>query len=293
MSPSRSRHVAVLGHVARPGVRRAAAALRTRLRRRGHDVVMEERLAQALGLPGVPLERLARTCNLLVTLGGDGTVLAGGVAMAGRRGRLLAVNFGGLGFLAGAEEDELDEAVDAALADRWPVIARRMVRATVRRGGLVVGGGLALNDAVVKGARGITAVHLRMQALGQDLGHLVADGIVIATASGSTAYSLSAGGPVMAPHVDSLVVTPVCAHSLGSRALVLGPRDEIVLTHLGSIDPAQLLLDGRPGPALLAGDEVRAQLDRTVVRCVQHPGRTFARSLQIKLGWQGSERRSL
>jgi NAD+ kinase len=287
------RRVAVLGHVGRPSVRRAAAALRRRLVRRRLEVAFEERLAAELGVEGAPLPALARRCDLLVTLGGDGTVLAGGVALAGRRGRMLSVNFGGMGFLAAAEEDELDVALDAALAGRWPVLSRRLVRAEVRRGRRAVGGGLAMNDAVVRGATGLAAVHLRMRALGQDLGHLVADGVILATAAGSTAYSLSAGGPVVAPHVEMLLVTPVCAHSLGSRALVLGPRDEIQLTHIGSLDPPVLLLDGRPGPALRAGDVVHARLDRRVVRCLRNPERPFARSLQGKLGWQGSERRSM
>lgn len=290
---ARVRRVAVLGHVGRASVRRAAAGLRRTLRRRGIEVAFEDRLAHQLGAPGQPLDELARWCDLLVTLGGDGTVLAGGVAMAGHKGRLLAVNFGGLGFLAAAEQDELGDALDAALAGRWPVHLRRLLRAEVRRGGRPAGGGLAMNDAVVKGSGGIAAVHLRMQALGQDLGHLVADGVILATAAGSTAYSLSAGGPVMAPHVDVLIVTPVCAHSLGSRALVLGPGDDIQLTHLGSLDPPTLLLDGRAGPTLRRGDVVRVRLDRAAVHCLRNPERPFARSLQGKLGWQGGARRSL
>jgi NAD+ kinase len=150
-----------------------------------------------------------------------------------------------------------------------------------------------MNDAVVKAAGGLAAVHLQMRALGQDLGHLVADGVIVATAAGSTAYSLSAGGPVLAPGVDALLVTPVCAHSLGSRALVLGADQEVSFTVLGGLDTPQLLLDGRPMGVLGRGDEVRVRLDRTTVRTVLHPDRPFARSLQGKLGWQGSERRSL
>ncbi|HET7224637.1 MAG TPA: NAD(+)/NADH kinase, partial [Candidatus Eisenbacteria bacterium] len=130
---TRARRVALLGHLARPEVGRAAARLRARLSRRGHEVGVERALADSLRIPGQPLETLAERCDVLVTLGGDGTVLQGGVAMAGRRGVLLGVNFGGMGFLAAAEEDELDEAVDATLAGRWPVRARRLARASVRR----------------------------------------------------------------------------------------------------------------------------------------------------------------
>jgi NAD+ kinase len=254
---------------------------------------LEQDLAASLARDGEPLRELAAWCQVLVTLGGDGSVLAGGRALAGKRGVLLSVNFGGLGFLAAAEQDELDLVVEAVLARRWPVHRRRLLRAGVRRRGRVLQGGLAMNDAVVKSAGGYAAIHLRMRALGQDLGHLVADGVIVATAAGSTAYSLSAGGPVLSPAVEALVVTPVAAHTLGSRTLVLSPDDEVVLKLIGSLDHTHLMLDGRHALALESGDEVMIRLARESVRCVRNPARPFAHSLQVKLGWQGSARRSM
>ena len=150
-----------------------------------------------------------------------------------------------------------------------------------------------MNDAVVRGTGGHAAIHLQMRALGQDLGHLVADGLIAATAAGSTAYSLSAGGPVLAPDVEALVVTPVCAHSLGSRSLVLPPDDEVGLRLIGSLDRTVLVADGQEPLPLEPGDDIRIRLERAAVRCVVNPGRPFARSLQRKLGWQGSTRRSM
>jgi NAD+ kinase len=150
-----------------------------------------------------------------------------------------------------------------------------------------------MNDAVVRGTGGHAAIHLQMHALGQDLGHLVADGLIAATAAGSTAYSLSAGGPVLAPGVEALVVTPVCAHSLGSRSLVLPPDDEVGLRLIGSLDRSVLVVDGQEPLPLEPGDDIRIRLERAAVRCVDNPSRPFARSLQRKLGWQGSTRRSM
>ncbi len=278
---------------------RAAAELCRRLPRLGCEVRLEQALAAGMArerlrrADGEPLARLAAWCQLLVTLGGDGSVLTGGRAMAGRRGALLGVNFGGLGFLAAAEQSELDDALAAALAGRWPIAARRLLRVRVRRRGRTARSTLAMNDAVVKGAGGYAAIHLRIRALGQDLGHLVADGLVAATAAGSTAYSLSAGGPVLSPDVEALVVTPVCAHSLGSRSLVLPPEDEVALTLIGSLDHVTLMVDGQEHVPLESGDEVRIRLDRAQVRCVLNPARPFAHSLRVKLGWQGSTRRSM
>jgi NAD+ kinase len=152
---------------------------------------------------------------------------------------------------------------------------------------------VALNDAVIKTAGGYSALHLRLAALGSDLGHLVADGLIAASASGSTAYSLSAGGPVLSQTVEALVVTPVCPHTLGSRSLVLSARDTLELHLLGALDRVLLLLDGQDPVELEAGDDVEIALARTSVRVLDNPARPLARALHAKLGWQGSERRSL
>jgi NAD+ kinase len=287
------RRVGLLGHIGRPGVRRAAARLARMLARRGCAVRLDAALAREMGHTGVAISELARWCQVMIALGGDGTALNGARAMAGRRGVLLPVNLGGLGFLTVAEEGDLASATRQAFSGRWPVVRRRLVGAVVRRGRRVVHRARAMNDAVVKTAGGYSALHLRMTALGHDLGHLVADGVICASASGSTAYSLSAGGPVLAPDVEAFVVTPVCPHTLGSRPLVLSPSGHVTLRVLGSFDRAMLLLDGQESLDVAPGDEVEVGLTRAVVRMFQNPARPFGRSLQAKLGWQGSERRSL
>ena len=290
---ARARRVGILGHTRRPGVRRAATRLAAALARRGCPMRLVDDLARGMDRPGHPIAAVARWCDVLIALGGDGTALRGARALAGRRGALLPINLGGLGFLTVAEERESIPALSAALAGRWPVVRRRLVAAAVRRHGRVIHRGRAMNDAVVKTAGGYSALHLRMAALGHDLGHLVADGIVCASASGSTAYSLSAGGPVLAPDVEAFVVTPACAHTLGSRPLVLSPAGKVTLRVLGSVDHAMLLLDGQESVDLAPGDEVDVGLTRASVRLFQNPELSFGGSLQTKLGWQGSERRSM
>jgi NAD+ kinase len=287
------RRVGILGHTGRPVVRRTALALAQRLARQGRAVRLDARLGAQTGRDGMALPALARWCQVLVTLGGDGTAISGARALAGTRGVLLPVNLGGLGFLTVAESRELDLAMRKTLAREWPVVRRRILSALVRRRGRTLKRGVAMNDAVVKGAGGYAAIHLRMGAMGDDLGHLVADGLIAATAAGSTAYSLSAGGPVVAPDVEAMVVTPVCAHSLGSRSLVLAPGTELLLKVIGSFDRVILLLDGQESTDLAAGDEISVRLDRVAVHIVQNPDRPFARSLQTKLGWQGSAKRSM
>jgi NAD+ kinase len=292
---ARPRRIAIVGHTGRPSVRREAVRLRAKLQRAGATVRLERDLALACDVPGgEPAAALGRWCQAMVSLGGDGTVLIAARALAGHRGVLLPVNMGGLGFLASAEERELDAAIAAAFSGRWPVAARTGVETRVRRarGGRTRSHGFALNDVVVRSATSYAAVHLRVAALGHDLGHLVADGLIAASASGSTAYSLSAGGPIVAPNLHALVVTPACAHSLASRSLVLAPGS-IVSAKVLTRSPALVVLDGQETVELARHDEVEIQLARSVVRVFQNPDRPFLRALQSKLGWQGSEKRSL
>ena len=288
-----ARRVAILGHVGRLAVRRAVTKLKAALSRQGREVRVDELLAAEMDLPGWPLEQLAQWCQMLITLGGDGTVLAGARALANRRGVLLPVNLGGLGFLAAAEANELDDAVRETLAGRWPVTGRRLVGVAVTRDGKRVREGLAMNDAVIKGAGGYAAIHLRLAAFGEDLGHVVADGLITATAAGSTAYSLSAGGPLLAPDLEAVVVTPVCPHSLGSRSLVLASDAELSVTVIGSFDRVLLLLDGQDSFTLERRDEVRIHLAHASVHVVRNPNRPFVTALKTKLGWQGSLKRSM
>ncbi len=290
----RGRRIAILGHLGRLQVRREAVRLRTLLTRKGAIVRLERELASAVGGLGEPLAELGRWCQIMISLGGDGTVLTAGRALAGHTGVLLAVNMGGLGFLAAAEGREVDAAVAEALAGKWKTATRTGVETRIRRarGGRPKRVGFALNDAVIRSATSYSAMHMRVSALGQDLGHLVADGLIAASSSGSTAYSLSAGGPLVAPNLDSLVVTPACAHALGSRSLVLAPGS-LVTVRVISPGPALLVMDGQETEDLGKDDEVELQLARDRVRVFENPERPFLRTLQSKLGWQGTDRRSL
>ncbi len=293
MRPSIKR-VAIVGHTGRAEVRRAAARLVTSLSKRGCDVRLDRDLAASMNREGESCRELGAWCQLMISLGGDGTVLTAGRALAGRKAVLLPINLGGLGFLAAAESTELTKAVNAVFSGAWRVSHRSGVETVIHRarGGRTGPKGFALNDAVVRSAVSYAAIHLRVGALGHDLGHLVADGIIAASSSGSTAYSLSAGGPLVAPTLDALVVTPACAHSLGSRSLVLPPGAPVRVAVM-SPAPALLVLDGQDAVDLSKDDEVEMRLSPLVVRVYENPDRPFLRALQAKLGWQGSERRSL
>jgi len=286
------RRVGILGHPERPAVRRVAARLVLMLQKRGIAVRIDQRLAGKMDRPGHALGALARWCQLLITLGGDGTALRGARAAARGNALLLPINLGGLGFLTAAEESEAAGAVRAALAGAWPALRHRLLEARVTRKGRGIRLGQAVNDVVVKAAGGYSAVHLRIEALGADLGYLVADGLIVASAAGSTAYSLSAGGPVVARDLDVMVATPVCPHTLASRALVLGANDRLEVQVVGSSDRPALFFDGQDTSFLEPGDHIELRLGRAAVSILQNPVRPLGQALRTRLGWQGSERRS-
>jgi NAD+ kinase len=282
---ARVRRVAVVLHAHRPGLTRRLRPLAALLTRR--------RLAHAvfLAAPDAELRPALRGFrpDLVVSLGGDGTALAAARAVAGTRVPVLPVNLGGLGFLASAERGEALPALAAALAGRWVIDERRLLAASVTtRRGAARRAGLAVNDAVLRHGLGYRALRADLELDGESLGHLLADGLVVATAAGSTAYSLSAGGPVLLDGLDVLLATPVCPHTLGSRSLVFAGARRLTARIASREAGVTLSLDGAGSMALAHGDAVTFTRARETVRFLRRPEAGAGRALRAKLGWQGS-----
>ena len=292
------RKVAIIGRARRSAVGKSLADLEVRLHKKGLEVVLvhgEEALPGVGWTPDPKDAAAVHECDLLVTLGGDGTILAGARIVAGTDIPLLPINLGGLGFLASFEGKELDEAMTAALAGKLVSESRSLLSARLEpwKNGRARNLGIALNDVVIKPQSSYRALRFDVSAGETFLGHVVADGLVAASPSGSTAYSLSAGGPVLAPGLEAIVVTPVCPHTLGMRALVLPPTLEVRVAiksrdHAGAI----VSLDGLEGIPIGPKDLVRIALARGAVRFLRRPGHTLPVVLPTKLGWSGSPRRS-
>jgi len=298
VSPRAIRRVALVGHSRRAAVGRRMAALEKSLARRGIATVIvggDDVPPGRSWTPDAASVAAARTCDLLVTLGGDGTILAGARIVAGTNVPLLPVNLGGLGFLASYEGARLAEAMRRALAGELVVEKRSLLRARLEpaRGGRARLLGLALNDVVIKQPTAFRALRLDVATADAFLGNVVADGLVAASPSGSTAYSLSAGGPVIAPGLETLVVTPICPHTLGMRSLCL-PADAELRVTIRSRDGAGgiVSLDGLGGPPARTGDTVRIALVPGAVRFLRRPGVTLTTILPHKLGWASAPRRA-
>jgi NAD+ kinase len=264
------------------------------LEARGVQPVFET--ATAALMPPNPKRRLAdkgelvTQVDLIVVLGGDGTLLsvAGCIASADVDVPILGVNFGSLGFLTEATLPELYPSLEAALAGRAKVEARMMLRATTIRQGAAapLPEQLALNDVVItKSARA------RMTDLSVSLGEefvtrVKADGLIVATPTGSTAYNLSAGGPIVQPVVDALVLTPIAPHMLTNRPIVI-PASSLVRVQplMTDRDELYVTFDGQAGYELRAGDEVQIQCARRRVRLLRPSTRSYFEILRQKLKW--------
>lgn len=228
-------------------------------------------------------EARAACARLVVALGGDGTVLAASRLFADRQVPIVGVRLGKLGFLSEMEPSGLGPALDAWAAGRYRIESRLMLDVTVFRDGERVYGGCGLNDVVLSRGATLRAVEMAFEIDGELVARYAGDGLIVATPTGSTAYSLSAGGPLVDPELPVVLVTPLCAHSLWLRPCVVG-ADRVVRMYLTrpAVNPV-VVLDGQESFPLRDGDEVlvrRASFDCRLVRFA--PGGCF-RVLNAKL----------
>ena len=226
--------------------------------------------------------------DALLTLGGDGTLLRGARLLDGRAVPVLGVNLGRLGFLTSCGREELGEALSRLAAGHYHAEPRMTLEARALDGaGEERERWRALNDVVLHKGGKARIVRLAVAIDGDSVGSYLADGIVLATPTGSTAYNLSAGGPVVVPTVESIVLTPISPHTLAVRPLVL-PASATV-TVRAEDDPEELLvtIDGQVATTFGAGEVVEIRRSDRAVLIVRFPGTTFFSRLQRKLGWGG------
>jgi NAD+ kinase len=233
---------------------------------------------------GRPEEELAERADLLVVFGGDGTILRAARLAAGRGTPILGVNMGGFGFLAEVGTSDFAEAIPALLAGRYHLDQRMMLQADVEHHNASQSL-LALNDMVVTKSGVARVLHLRVLVNGEHLASYPADGIIVSTPTGSTAYSLSAGGPILDPRVQALVITPISPHTFNSRAVVV-PGDDVITVEVTGPDPEAILsVDGRVGVALSAVRRVIVRRAPQTTRFIRLGDTSFYSILRTKLAW--------
>jgi NAD+ kinase len=236
--------------------------------------------------PGLARGELAGRVDLVVVLGGDGTLLAVARAIGARDVPILGVNLGTLGFLAEIARDEIFPTLEAVLAGRFQIEERMRLDVSVDRDGRSLGRYLALNDAVISNTALSRLVHLETRADGAEVTTYRADGLIVATPTGSTAYSLSAGGPLVHPTMQALLLTPISAHTLTHRPLVL-PEESEVQVRVSDARGGQvhLTVDGQVGRELVENDLVTVRRAANPARLLVDPARTRFDVLRAKLRW--------
>lgn len=276
--------IGVMGNSEYSGLGRVVERVRDRAGALGAGLAYDEVTAELADGDGPRLADVWGELDCLITLGGDGTLLRG-ARRAGPRGiPVMGCNLGRLGFLTSAPEGELENAVERLVEGDYRVEERLAMDVSVK-GEDGPPPFYALNDAVVHKSGFARLITLRVWVDDEEVGQYSADGIVISTATGSTAYSLSAGGPVLVPDLDALVATPISPHTLAVRPLVVSADAHIEVEVRPRREDTILTVDGQAGVDLNTGDRVRVVRSPHPVRLVQLPGQTFFSVLRRKLGW--------
>ncbi|MDQ1628004.1 MAG: kinase [Actinomycetota bacterium] len=291
------RCVLLLGHTGRAEALEAVLAAADRLAAAGVQVRVLAEEAAELALPGAHVVTggpdAAEGCELVVVFGGDGTLLRAAELARSTRTPILGVNLGHVGFLAEAEPEDLEATVQRVVARDYTVEERMTIDVSVFVGDELVTGGWALNEASVEKASRERMLEVGIEVDHRPLSRWGCDGVIFATPTGSTAYAFSAGGPVVWPEVEALLMVPISAHALFARPMVVAPTSVLTVKLLSSQEGAGVLwCDGRRSHALPAGARVEARRGRLAVRLARLHTAPFTDRLVAKFdlpvrGWRG------
>jgi NAD+ kinase len=257
------------------------------LRQRKIDALVDNETGHCIDgtLRGVPRDSLSDTVDLLIVLGGDGTLLSAARALGGRSVPILGVNLGGLGFLTSVTLEELYPVLEQVVAGDYRTSDRMTLQATVTHDGNVSGPHLALNDAVVNKSAMARMLEFDVYVDNSHVGRYRADGLIVATPTGSTAYSLAAGGPIVHPDLDVLVITPICPHMLTNRPLLIPGFAEVGVDFSAAEEPAYLTLDGQTGTQIGLNHRVAITKSENKVKLVRPTDKNYFEILRSKLRW--------
>jgi NAD+ kinase len=255
------------------------------LEEQGVEVLVDPEAARWVGRAGVERPALAARADLVLVLGGDGTLLAAARDTGSRPVPILGVSLGTLGFLAEVRPEELRVVLDRVLRGEFETVARMRLRVRAWRGARELTDALALNDAVITRSELSRLIDLETEADGVPVTTYHGDGLIVATPTGSTAYTLSAGGPILMPGSRVFVLTPICPHTLTQRPLVLAEGARLQIRVLPREGTAQLTVDGQIGLTLEYGDVVGVEVSEHPVHFVASPFRSRFEVLREKLRW--------
>ena len=270
----------------KPNVAEAFGRVQTAFEKRGWEVVLDQEGGEEIGIPGV--SEFWKGADLVISLGGDGTFLETIHRMGGCPAPVAGVNIGHLGFLTACQDEEVEELAEVATQGEHSVIERSMLSVQMRE----EGGGehefICLNEVVLMRGETGRLVSLEAKVDGELLNEYRADGLIVATPTGSTAYSLAAGGPLVGPDSGVMLMTPICPHTLSGRSLVVADTSVVALSPCANHpEPILFTVDGRDILRVAADSEVIVKKAPEPLRVVRMPGHSFYETLLKKLSWSG------
>jgi NAD+ kinase len=282
--------IGLIGKPGDPAVAETLTVLIEDLLRRGCDVLLDESAAayfpQQTATPVVDRQSLGERCDLAVVVGGDGTLLSVARSLVESGVAVLGINLGRLGFLADVSPDEMCERLNEILAGEFEEEHRALLHASVIRQGNSVSESDALNDVVIHKWDIARMIELETHIDGRFVYSLRADGLIVSTPTGSTAYALSGGGPIIDPALGALVLVPICPHTLSNRPIVVSDQASIdVLVHGDDSNQAQITCDGQVNFALVAGDIIRIQRKAQALRLIHPRQHDHFDIMRRKLRW--------
>jgi NAD+ kinase len=280
--------VGIISRPRREDIARVVPPLIQWLQEHGAQVTCDSETSNCLGTVGVQThkrEELPGCTDLLIVLGGDGTLLSAARLAADRKVPILAVNLGGLGFLTTVAQDEIYSILEEIFSGKHRVSERVMLEAEILRNGTVIRRQIALNDAVLNKGALARIMDLELRVDGEYVTTYKADGLILSTPTGSTAYSLAAGGPIVYPTVEAFIVTPICPHTLTNRPLVIPDSATVEVEFKAEDDAVFLTLDGQVGIELQRGDKIRMRKASEKLLLVRPAKKTYYQILRNKLKW--------
>jgi NAD+ kinase len=285
--PTRFRHAALVGKYQAEGVRGALEEIAHFLVRQGLEVSLEKQTALSTGITdygAVETDALGRDCDLVVVLGGDGTMLGIARKLARFGMPLVGINQGRLGFITDVSMGQFAEALAPMLAGDYEVEHRSMLEGSVQRDDEDIFAALALNDVVVSRSPMSSMIELGIAIGDEFVANLRADGLIVASPTGSTAYALSAGGPILHPSIAGWVLAPIASHTLSNRPIVLPDVRDVTIEIVAGRD-ASVNFDMQSLASLLPGDRIRVRRSQHQVHFLHPRGWSYYATLRKKLHW--------
>ena len=280
------KRIGIIANLEKEKIADHVRSLKKWLEERHVKVFLEMEISRTIALDGgLSRTDLAKKSELIVVLGGDGTMLRAARYVAGHKVPILGINMGSFGYLTEVNLNEIHSVLELIIRGEFEIEKRMMLDVSIRHGKTVTNVGSVLNDVVINRGSLSRMNEFEMEVNGKYLTTYKGDGLIVSTPTGSTAYSLSAGGPIVSPGKDLIIINPICPHTLTNRPIIFAEDSNFKITLCSKDKGAILTLDGQETYKIVSGDVVTVKRSRHATMLVLSPYRSYGEILRSKLGW--------